>query len=200
MQFQPCRTYRLVALLFLTHFSWARGQTALLAPVADTSLFEAAPDNNLGGLEELPAGTTDDGVVSRLLLKFDFGGQVPIGATITQATLFVTVVRTPLFEEDSTFPLHRFLRDSRAGTKRRDPEGEPASGGEATGNARLHPATLWGTPGGQAGTDFFAEPSSEVFMAGFDTYVFASARLLADVQSWVDEPAGNFGWMLKTES
>src|SRR5262249_38422146 len=69
MQFQPCRTYCLVALLFLTHFSWARGQTALLAPVADTSLFEAAPANNLGGLEELPAGTTDEGVLSRLLLK-----------------------------------------------------------------------------------------------------------------------------------
>src|SRR5690242_19165132 len=35
----------------------ARADTITLSPIADTSLFEYSPNNNLGGLSSVPAGT-----------------------------------------------------------------------------------------------------------------------------------------------
>src|SRR5437879_1976221 len=49
--------------------AWA--DTITLAPIADTSLFEEVPDNNLGGLTHIPAGTTVLSKRSRALFKFD---------------------------------------------------------------------------------------------------------------------------------
>src|SRR5262245_25045128 len=188
-------------LLFLLDVSWIQGQTALLLPVADTSLIESDPMNNLGGLEDVTAGTTENAQGSRALLRFDVSSSVPAGASITAVNLFVTVVKAPLGGgRDSNFALHRLLRDWGEGGKSGSSTGSPASAGEATWVSRFHPATLWAVPGGQEGTDYVASPSAAVFVSGLDLYEFvSSATLIADVQSWVDDPGSNFGWMLKSE-
>src|SRR5262249_21659595 len=58
-----------------------------LSPVADTTLFEHDPNNNLGANSTLVIGTTA-GVSgpasrSRALMKFDVAGTIPTNATIT---------------------------------------------------------------------------------------------------------------------
>jgi hypothetical protein len=170
-------------------------------PVADTSLFESNPPNNLGGLNNFPAGTTASGERSRALLKFEVSSSVPVGASITQVNLIVVVVKAPAQGVNSNFVLHRLLQDWGEGGKGGPSGGMPASVGEATWLSRFHPATLWTVPGGQAGTDYAEAPSSVAFVSGLDLYEFtSSAGMIADVQSWVDDPGSNFGWMLKTES
>jgi hypothetical protein len=200
MQFQPLFVGLVLAFLFFTQVS--RGQTALLLPSSDTTLLESNPLNNLGGLETLLVGNTEEGFRSRALLKFDVSSSIPAGASITQVNLFVAVVEPPSGGgPDSNFALHRLLRDWGEGIKDAPDVGSPATGGEATWLSRFHPSTLWAEPGGQAGADYAEVPSSVVFVSGFDLYEFeSSAALMADVQNWLDEPGNNFGWMLKTDN
>jgi hypothetical protein len=199
MQFQTWRASILLSLLLFAPISWVRAQTALLAPIADTTLLESNPLNNLGALDNLTAGTSDEGFLSRALLRFDVSSSIPVGASITQVNLFVAVVTFPL-GGDSNFGLHRLLRDWGEGDKDESDVGAPATTGEATWLSRFHPATLWTAPGGQAGTDYEGAPSAVVSVSGLDLYEFeSSAALIADVQNWLDNPASNFGWMLKTE-
>ena len=66
--------------------------------------------------------------------------------------------------------------------------------GDATWRHRLFDAELWASPGG----DFVAEPSGSVDVGGSRSYTWpSSAGMVADVQSWLDDPASNHGWMLK---
>ncbi|HEY0548403.1 MAG TPA: CotH kinase family protein, partial [Verrucomicrobiae bacterium] len=128
-------------------------------------------------------------------------------AVITGAQLSLLVVRQPNTGfQNSTFSLRRLLQAWAQGAQIPG-EGGPGIGasalpGEATWNNRFSGGTLWAQPGGQAGVDFSATISSLAFVGGTgDEIIFASGpALIADVQSWLDNPASNFGWMLKTES
>jgi hypothetical protein len=63
-------------------------------------------------------------------------------------------------------------------------------------------SATWGAPGGQAGVDYVATRSAAEFVygAGFP-YTFASTpRLVADVQSWLNQAESNFGWMLAVQN
>ena len=74
-------------------------------------------------------------------------------------------------------------------------QGFPANPGDATWNARLFPATLWGTPGG----DFVASASGSTLVSQTlnAPYVWLSTpALVSDVQGWLNNPAANFGWGL----
>jgi hypothetical protein len=50
----------------------------------------------------------------------------------------------------------------------------------------------WTTPGG----DFSAIASATTNLAGLGFYTWKSAQMKADVQSWLDTPANNFGWVV----
>jgi hypothetical protein len=173
-----------------------------LTPVADTSLFEANPDNNLGGYTDLPAGTTRAGQRARALLRFDVAGAMPRGATITSVALKLTVTRTPSSGGTaSRFELHPVLQDWGEGNKAGASTGARATAGEATWNVRLAPAVLWGQPGGAAPGDFSAAASAITEVDGQGSYTFAStSNTVADVQSWLDNPAANFGWIVLSQS
>jgi len=100
--------------------------------------------------------------------------------------------------------LRRLLRDWGEGTKRsvagHPLEGAPATAGEATWNARFYPDTLWSAPGAAAPVDFTGTLSATNFIRGTNTYAFDStSNLIADVQGWLNNPASNFGWLLRSE-
>jgi hypothetical protein len=113
----------------------AVSQAVTLTPSADTSLFESALLNNLGGLLTLAAGETASHGPARALIKFDIANSVPPGAQILSANLTVTVVKAPSFGQPSTFRLYRVLADWGEGTKGTGATtgtGAVASPGEAT--------------------------------------------------------------------
>ena len=177
----------------------ARAEVITLSPVADTTLFETNPDNNMGADRTLVGGSTARGLRSRALIKFDFSA-IPDGATITAVSLQIQAVKSPSFASaDSSFSLRRVLVSWIEGTKA-GTLGAIAETGEPTWKNRAAPSTPWGEPGGAAGSDYASEPSASVQMSGPGTYTFASnAGLVADAQLWLEQPELNFGWALVTD-
>jgi len=171
-----------------------------LVPVADTSLLESNPDNNLGALSSIPAGTTAQGR-SRALFKFDLSG-IPSGAGITAVELTVSAVSENLSQHPgSIFAFHRLLRDWGEGTGSVNNNGDPATTNTANWNNRFHPVTPWSTPGGAAGVDYVASFSATNFIDALTNYTFGSTTgLVADVQLWMNNPGTNFGWIFLSQS
>ena len=174
-----------------------------LLPIADTTLDETNPNNNLGANINFIAGTTAGNLLqpfkNRALLKFDIAGQIPTGATITSASLTLSMIKAPIIPANSTFELRRLLVSWGEGDKSGN-AGLQATTGEATWTSRFSLLPQWATPGGEAGTDFVTNASSTVFMAGLGDYTFASTSdLVADVQLWLDDTNANFGWMLLSQ-
>jgi hypothetical protein len=178
--------------------------------VADTTLVESSPDNNLGGAQIVNAGTTQNFTRNRGLFRFDLTSQIPRGSVVTNVDFVVEVTGEPKDGfTPSPFGLHRVLKSWGEGDKfSPDPihpgQGAPATAGEATWNHRFaFTSNTWTIPGGAATNDYAADISAEtiVYGIGDSPYTFFSTpALVADMQAWVDDPATNFGWMVVCES
>lgn len=186
----------------------SRPGTVSLRPVADTTLFESAPNDNLGGWTHFVAGTTGnqgDRTRNRGLLRFDIASAVPGGARITTAQLTLEVVRVPGSAggggpASSVFGLHRVLRPWGEGDKLGD-RGFPADAGEATWNFRFAFDQPWANPGAVPGADFIEAASATAMVGGKSRYGFGpTPSLAADVQTWLDHPADNHGWLVVSQS
>jgi hypothetical protein len=96
-----------------------------------------------------------------------------------------------------TSTLHRALADWGEGTSDSGQDGgtgSEATVGDATWTHAYWPGTLWTTIGG----DFAATASASQSVSGTGYYTWGStAGLIADVQSWVDAPSSNFGWLVR---
>jgi len=185
-----------------------------LAPVADTTLIEAAPNANLGGACIVNSGTTFISTRNRGLFQFDLSG-LPVGTIVNNVELVLSVTGEPGSGFiAANYSLHRMLRPWGEGDKG-DPNcppeigsspglGAPATSGEATWTHRFALTTdTWGAPGGAAGIDFAAPSSGEQIISGTGDspyYFNSSPGLNADVQSWINNPQDNFGWMLLCDS
>jgi hypothetical protein len=175
----------------------AQALTTNLVPVADTDLWQGAPDNNLGHQSYMPIGTSNFGNRGRGLVKFDLS-RIPASATVNSATMTLKIV----FDHDGSLAIavHRMLRDWTEGTGIGGPGGgdigSAAQTGEPTWNNRAHPDMGWGAAGGSAGVDFASAASVSVTPAGA-AVTFSSATLTAEVQAFVTDASTNFGWLVK---
>jgi hypothetical protein len=137
---------------------------------------------------------TNNTDLRRGLLAFDVAAAVPAGSTINSVTLtlFVSRERTG----DQTVFLHRVQAAWGEGTSHASGEegqGAAATTNDATWTHRLWPGTTWTTNGG----DFDASASASATVGNQNNYFsWSSAGMAADVQSWLDTPAGNFGWIV----
>jgi hypothetical protein len=179
--------------------------TFTLTPVADTSLFEGAADNNMGGHESIVAGGNANGATFRALLKFDVADSLPPGAVIQSASLQLTVIKAAAAASPSTFTVHRVLKSWGEGDKGFGVTGYGAlaSDGEATWRARLQPSELWNEAGGEPGADFTSAASGatgEPVQASGAADFASTSNLVADVRHWLADPSSNYGWLLKSES
>jgi hypothetical protein len=191
----------------LTAFSFqlsALADSLSLRPIADTTLIETAPNNNLGGQPFANSGTTQNFTRNRALFRFDVSA-IPTGALVDSVALVLEVTRQPVDGyAPGDFGLHRMLVSWGEGVQTTaNPgtpgQGAPAGSGEATWLARFaQTGPNWSAPGGLAGTDFAATASAgqTVYGTANSPYFFTSAQLAADVQLWLGNPGTNFGWML----
>src|SRR6266446_5033156 len=177
--------------------------TMALQAVADATLFEASPDNNLGDGFTFMAGLRPKGGRSRGVLRFDLT-KLPANIVINSAALDLTVTTAPpvnsLFPRtppSSFFDLHRVTQAWGEGNKSSYFGGALASQGEATWNSAMASVASWHNPGG----DFVGTVSASQFIGDTGSYTFNSTpSLVSDVQTWHDNPANNFGWILMSES
>lgn len=179
----------------------AIGGGLALVPVQDNTLYEYGPQfgngepPSNGAGDYFFAGLTARGAeIRRGLLAFDVVGAVPPGSVITEVTLTLEMSRT--ISGPVNVELHRVLSDWGEGTSDADGEeggGAPPTPGDATWLHTFFPGSFWGSPGG----DFSATVSATQSVDATGTYTWGStSEMVADVQSWLDNPATNFGWLV----
>jgi hypothetical protein len=173
-----------------------RGAALTTAPVADTTLFEVAPDNNLGrsSLAVGSVAATGGGARGRALLRFDLSA-VPSNAVIQSATLRFTVIQGPFGGVASSFGVHRFLKPWAEGIGAGN-QGVLAQNGETTWRSQFHGSSLWSQPGSTSGDDHVASSSGSVEVNALATYAISEAGIAADVQAWASGAATNHGWIM----
>lgn len=199
-------TFRILATFMALAIHHASADVVTINPSADTCLFELDPNHNWGSQDEVVAGTLRTGEKARALVAFDIAGHVPAGSTVTSVRLTLRVVRTPPGPANSNFHLLRVLVPWVEGTKSSvagagNAGGALATSGETTWLSRLHQMAAWNQPGGQLEVEFAEDPSGTQFVGGDGNKVFVfTTDGVSDVQSMLDSPGGNHGWVLVTEN
>lgn len=164
----------------------------------DNTLYEnAAGAFSNGAGAYVFVGENNHDETRRALLAFDIAGHVPAGAFIQSVKLTLNMSRT--IAGPQTIALHRVLADWGEGAS--DATGEEGGGVTATTNDatwihRFFNTQLWAKPGG----DFSPTASATQSVALLGAYTWGStAEMIADVQSWLDAPGSNFGWILLSD-
>lgn len=187
--------YILAAIVGATWTFGAAADEVVIPPDRDNSLYQENSGNS-NGAGHLFTGTQGGGSTRRALLRFDVAGALPAGAEIEQVELRLHVSRA-VFADPLPASLHRALADwGEAGSDagERSGAGAPAQPGDATWSHRFYATETWTVPG----ADFAAVASTTSTLGGVGDYTLASSPgLVADVQSWLDAPAQNFGWVLR---
>jgi IPT/TIG domain/Bacterial Ig-like domain (group 3)/Dockerin type I domain len=139
--------------------------------------------------------------IRRGVLEFDLSA-VPAGSTITGATLTLHMSKTAAGAGAQNIALHLLQQAWGEGTSNAGNGG--AGSGEGDGvTPTTNDATwldtfysssnpqLWTTAGGTFSS--IASATTSVNAVGF--YSWSGSQLTADVQSWVNQPSTNFGWI-----
>lgn len=171
--------------------------------IADTVTVSASKDNTLyedflgrfsnGAGRYCFVGYTGGGFIRRGAHQFDVAGSIPDGSTINSATMKLHMSRTTSGAQ--TLNMHRFLADwGEAGSVASGQEGGGGAAlvGDVTWLHGFFNTTLWTNEGG----DFEPAASATLSVNGIGFYSWTSAQLAVDVQDMLDNPAGNFGWIL----
>jgi hypothetical protein len=172
----------------------ALADQASLTSIKDNTLFEEPTGvfSNGAGVYMFTGETISNGS-RRGLVAFDVASVIPAGSIIDSVTLRMYCSRatagTRLTE------LHRVLQNWGEGAS---DAGEPGGGGgisepgDATWIHTFFPDQFWNAPGG----DYSPASSGETSLGGIGFYNWSTTDMRSDVQSWLDSPGGNFGWLL----
>ena len=168
-----------------------------ITPSKDNTLYQYDPadgdTSNALGLH-IFAGETAMGELRRGVFAFDIAGHIPAGSTILAVTLSLNMSRTAL-DDPRTIELHKLLADWGEGTSiapGEEGDGAPATPNDATWRHRFFDTIFWTNQGG----DFSATVSASQSVGAIGQYTWSSAQMIADVQSWLDDPGSNFGWLV----
>jgi len=175
----------------------ASAATISIMPSKDNTLYEFDPkegDHSNGAGFHFFAGETAMSELRRGVLAFDIAASIPPGSIITSVTLSMNMSRT-LGDTARTVELHKLVADWGEGTSHapgEEGDGAPATTNDATWRHRFFDTIFWAMQGG----DFSATVSASQSVGPLGQYTWSSAQMIADVQSWVNDPASNFGWLV----
>jgi hypothetical protein len=166
-------------------------------PSKDNTLYEFVPadgdrSNALGF--HFFAGETAMSELRRGVLAFDIAGNIPAGSTILGVTLSLNMSRTGS-DTPRNVELHKLLADWGEGTSvapGEEGDGAPATTNDATWRHRFFDTIFWTTEGG----DFSPTVSASQSVGPIGVYMWSAPPMVGDVQSWLDNPATNFGWLV----
>ncbi len=182
-----------VLALILAH-SVAAQSTAVITSDLDNTLYQ----DTLGSLSNGAgsacfSGLPFNGLTRRAVFHFDIASAVPAGSTILTVSLGLTCTQT--ISGNVNMNLHAVTASWGEGSSTASSGqggGAPSTTGDATWLHRFYPGTLWATPGG----DFNPLPVASKVVGSTGFYSWTGPGMATDVQSWLNTPANNFGWIL----
>lgn len=181
--------------LFLGAVNGSAQTTILIPASADNTIYQSPSGSSNAIGENLFSGTNGGGSTRRCLIKFDIAAAIPAGALITQATLTLNCNTSRSIADDIS--LHKLLSNWGEGTSNAgaagDGSGIAATTNDATWLANFFNISLWTLPGG----DFTATPSATQSINAVGFYSWNNAGMLPDIQAWLNNPATNFGWIMR---
>ena len=185
-------------LIFFGGTAVVNGQTEVRIPAKmDNTLYEDANGalSNGSGQFFLTGRTGQaENSIRRGLIEFDIANNIPEGAVIQNVSLTLHMSKTSSDAEDIS--LHKVLAEWGEGTSDaagQAGKGDSATTSDATWTYRFFDTDLWSAPGG----DFASLASATSSVDTVASYTWGTNnRMVADVQSWLDNPSENFGWIL----
>lgn len=158
----------------------------------DATLFESCGCYASGAGQGLYAGETQYFGARRALLWFAVGDSIPVRSHVDSVRLELHSDRTTAGPR--VHSLHRVTADWGEGASvSLGGGGAPAAAGDATWTHRFYETLQWTTPGG----DFESTPSASASVDGVGTVRWGSTlEMVADVQSWIEDPTTNNGWIM----
>jgi spore coat protein A len=176
--------------------SLAHADTVVIAPAQDTTIYSEDGALANGSGQYLFAGlTSNQGKQRRALVQFGVTGAIPAGSTITSVTLTLHLERTQANTVDvSIYKVTSAWGEGASAASGEEGGGGPAVAGDATWTMRMYPSTAWTSPGGDAAAT--ASATASIGQSLVD-YTWSGAAMTADVQSWLDTPASNHGWLVR---
>lgn len=189
-----------IALLAVLGASAESGVADVLTavPAQDATIYADNTANANGAGDEIFAGNNGNGFARRSLLRFDLSG-VPTGAIVQSVTLSLYVTQASSLGSAATVAsVYRLANSWGEGTTNPTAPGQgtPAQTGDVTWLFRFYPdaSRRWSTAGG----DFGSQASATASVGQIGTRPsFTGPGLTSDVQSWVNAPSSNFGWLLR---
>ena len=169
--------------------------TVTLDATKDNSIY--SENNNSNGDGDLFSGRTQGrqgAGTRRALMQFDLTGSIPSGTSIENVSITLNVSRRGPASVGSSVDvfLHRLIQDWGEGTSLGTGLGGSPSTGDATWNSSFFNTENWQIEGG----NFVNTPSATQAMSSLGPITWNSPNLIEDVQSWVDNPEQNFGWII----
>lgn len=191
-------------ILAIGYAASASAQTTInLVSDRDNTMYQESVTSSNGAGAYLFAGPTLRGASERrALVRFDVAGSVPAGAHILEATLTLNCSRNN--SETAFVYIHRLTSPWGEGVS---DAGAPGGGGaaaapnDATWNSNFFQSSDWTTPGGDFDELISALATMGSGLSGLGPVVWASTDpenglMLSDVQSWLDTPDQNHGWIV----
>jgi len=181
---------KILAILFiLVLFNYAE-EIQIIADRDNTIMSENGSNSNAIG--DLFVGRSNSGgKIRRALVHFDVSASVPSGATIESVTLSLTVNKTKAATE--TISIHSLSANWGEGSSNGEGNGGPASANDATWTHAFFDSLMWSS----AGADYNSTADGRTSVSGIGTYIWESSNeMVSTAQNWLDNPDGNFGWIL----
>ncbi|NUQ66220.1 MAG: DNRLRE domain-containing protein [Pirellulales bacterium] len=186
--------------------------------IHDATIFANNPNNALGGGAAFFAGKNSSNATRRSLIVFDLS-DIPSGSVINSVVLDLVLAEVSGGGDSlvRTVDLHRLQGGWSEGTSGwgQGPSGWgqgvsppfPVSEHPATWTYQSYDSDVWTTAGGdfvstvsgsaQIGTGVVGTPGDSSYRDQ-NVYTWISTQaMVSDVQGWLDDPASNFGWLLR---
>jgi spore coat protein A len=176
----------------------ATGDTIVLDAFADATIYSDDDTRANGSGEFLFAGNNNGGESRRTLVRFNVLGSIPVGSEIHSVELRLYASRGgsgPV----NLFPLLADWGEGPSNAAGNEGAGTFAQDGDATWAFTFYDeqdpdeSPEWSVPGG----DFLTPASASVNVLGINQfYSWSSVEMALDVESWLESPGSDFGWIL----
>ena len=182
------------------HAVSGHGESVTIGTERDCTLYEDGSGSLANGLGQFfftgNNGFTGGNRIVRGLVYFDVAASVSAGSTITSAVLTLTHSSPNITPRSGTVNLHKTLKHWGEGISVAlggGGGGAASATNDATWIHTFFNTSFWASAGG----DFSNMVSGSTFVNGNGTYTWSSTQTVTDVQSWLDSPSDNFGWLIK---